>query len=137
MASIGTSNNHTINANSQFNNQYAGLYATYKNANGSNKKSNTMPVISTTTILDGETNNVSIASTDIYFDSEPEEFDYEEDLLERQKGWNINNDSRVIENNESPPPIPPRRGSAKYSINRTNIHITPGTAHCHNGNSPK
>lgn len=134
MASIGTSNNH-VNSNSQFNNQYPGLYASYKNANGTNKKSNTMPVISTTTILDAERNNISIASTDIYFDSEPEEFDYEEDLLERKKNWNTNNDRTIKK--ESPPPIPPRRGSEKYSINRTNIHITPGTAHCHNGNSPK
>jgi len=133
MASIGTSNNH-VNSNSQFNNQYPGLYASYKNVNGTNKKSNTMPVISATTILDAERNNISIASTDIYFDSEPEEFDYEEDLLERKKNWNTNNDRTIKK--ESPPPIPPRRGSEKYSINRTNIHITPGTAHCHNGNSP-
>ncbi|KAE9548140.1 hypothetical protein FO519_008647 [Halicephalobus sp. NKZ332] len=148
MAYIGTANNQSLNCNSQIGNQYAGLYASYKNSNGTNKKSNTMPVISTT-MTDGERNNVSIASTDIYFDSEPEEFDYEEDLIEREKEWNVNgsrinqtewnmNGSKIDKKeNEFPPPVPPRRASGnKFPINRTNIHITPGTAHCHNGNSP-
>jgi hypothetical protein len=186
-----------------------GLYATYRNnqsnaaitlvTNGNNgnsnfqridnnKKSNTMPSISTT--LKSNSNNgpaVTIASTDIYFDSEPEEFDEDDEDEEpfsrcsrpfpSPRGNNtthqqfsnrdiINGDGtrKLINGNngittmmtikspqQQPPPLPskpkmllqdkqpppqlPSKPSNNRPINRTNIHITPGTANCHNANS--
>uniref|UniRef100_A0A7E4UU62 ubiquitinyl hydrolase 1 n=1 Tax=Panagrellus redivivus TaxID=6233 RepID=A0A7E4UU62_PANRE len=90
---------------------------------------------------------ITIASTDVYFDSEPPEFvdDDEDD----------DDDDDDLSSARAAPPLPikklsaPRKpngiisvGSkpvasarklptAPISLNRTNIHVTPGTAHCH------
>ena len=188
-----------------------GLYATYRNnqSNGNaismngnflphsqtsrmdnKQKSCTMPSISTT--LKSHQGPVTIASTDIYFDSEPEEFEEDDNqafhhhrrhgaapapapppLPPRQsRESNNNNFETTIINGKNgtlkngnkkaaaPPPLPskpkpstitattttqpprnhekPPPPSSKISVNnrptitRTNIHITPGTANCHN-----
>jgi hypothetical protein len=211
MASIGSSTsfiNPSIDANNIVGageiSTPRGLYATYRkqssnaissstsnNGNDSslqridnNKKSNTMPSISTT--LKSTSNGpVTIASTDIYFDSEPEEFEEEDEddeevdnnafhqkkpspkprvLSNREIINNKGGGSRKIMNGnnnlpppfsnqqQQPPPLPlkpklllqekpppppmlPPKAANTRSINRTNIHITPGTANCHNANS--
>lgn len=188
MASIGSTNSfvNTLTASSGLiignsgESTPRGLYATYRNQsnavsmNGNfsnprmdNMKSNTMPSISTT--LKSTANGpVTIASTDIYFDSEPEEFEDEEDeepfhrrmpLLSPRRNYlssreiiNGGNDVRKIMNGNltrskksQPPPLPIKpkllekpevpAKPLNIPINRTNIHITPGTANCHNANS--
>jgi hypothetical protein len=188
MASIGSTNSfvNTLTASSGLiignsgESTPRGLYATYRNQsnavsmNGNfsnprmdNMKLNIMPSISTT--LKSTANGpVTIASTDIYFDSEPEEFEDEEDdepfhrrmpLLSPRSNYlssreiiNGGNDVRKIMNGNltrskksQPPPLPIKpkllekpevpAKPLNIPINRTNIHITPGTANCHNANS--
>lgn len=144
MSSYGTTNSNRLTTNTkskttEFKNVdqqlSMGLYASYRNTNG-NMKSNTMPMISSTTtqIIQSEHGPVSIASTEILFDSEPDEFDDENEIVSKTI-WNNNIKE---ERAKLPPPVPPRNSSTRnQGISRTNIHITPGTVHCHVNNSTK